>query len=476
MIRLFQQFVPKRKLLLIASEGALLMGAVLVGTSLPGLSTRSLADAGMGELIKGLLSAFTVAILCQVSLSYNDLYDWRVSQNRADLPNRLTHAAGFSFIALAVIVFFLPQLFYFPSLPDLRGQTWKLVLVLVLSFSLIYFWRIGFHWFFYKWGFGERILMLGTGTQARQLCSEIRDHPETGYEIVGFLGPSPPNGKTRDWEAPYLGTSDQLPDLALKDRVSRVIVALEDRRGSLPVEELLGCRLAGIRVEEREALYEKIHGKISLDSLRPSYLIFSSGFRKSRLDLGAKRSVDIVIATAGLLVGWPLMLIVAVAVKLNSRGPVLLGQRRVGLDGREFDLLKFRSMHAGAEERSGPVWALTTDDRITLVGRFIRATRLDELPQLWNILRGDMSFVGPRPERPFFVEQLRNELPYYMERLTVRPGLTGWAQIKYAYGASVADSRQKLQYDLYYIKNMSPLFDLSILLRTIKVILFGQGR
>jgi len=347
--------------------------------------------------------------------------------------------------------------------------------VLMLSFVLLFFWRVGFHWFFFKWGFGEKILMLGTGDQARQLTNAINEHPETGFEVIGFLGPSAPNGTSKEWEAPYLGTADQLPDLAIQNRVSRVVVAIEDRRGALPVDQLLSCRMAGLLVEEREALYEKIHGRISIESLRPSYLIFSPGFRKSRLELGCKRTVDIIGALIGLLVGWPLLLLIAIAIKLDSKGPVLLRQRRVGLDGQEFDLLKFRSMRVDAEEHSGPVWALHTDDRVTRVGRFLRASRLDELPQIWNILLGSMSFVGPRPERPFFVEQLRKEIPYYMERLTMRPGLTGWAQIKYPYGASVDDARQKLMYDLYYVKNMSLLFDVSILLRTIKVMLFSRG-
>ncbi len=470
MIKLFQQFIPRRKLLLIASEGILLMLVVFLGTSLPFLATQHVSEANPHEILKGLLSAFTVAVLCQVSLSYNDLYDWRVSQNRLDLPNRLLHAAGFAFIALAVIVFIFPQLFQFPGMPDLSGQTWKLVLILVLAFAAIYYWRMGFHWFFYKWGFGEKIVILGSGPHARNLHREIERHPEVGFEVVGYMGPQSP-----EFQAPWLGEAEHLRSRSIEYSVARVIVALEDRRGKIPVDALLACRLAGIKVEEHTSLLERLHAKMDLASIRPSYLIFTDGFAKSRLTLAIKRALDVIGALVGLSLTSPLMILTAILVKLDSKGPIFLHQKRVGLDGIDFTLYKFRSMRSDAESQTGPVWANKADDRITRVGRIIRASRIDEIPQMWNILKGQMSFVGPRPERPFFVEQLRKEIPFYAERLTVRPGLTGWAQIKYPYGASIEDSKEKLAYDLYYIKNISLLFDISILLRTVRVILFRQG-
>ena len=472
MIRLFQQFIPRRKLLLIASECFLLVLAIFIGTSVKGLATRSLSDATTQEVLKGILSAFTVAVLCQVSLSYNDLYDWRVSQNRADLPTRLLHASGFSFIALAIIVFFVPWLFQFPGIPELAGQTWKLVLILGLSFIILYYWRIGFHWFFYKWSFAERILILGSGTRAQQLNLEIAKHPETGFEVIGYMAATE---NSDGINATFLGPTEKLPEVARREKVSRVIVALEDRRGALPVAELLSCRLAGVRVEEGESLYEKIHGRMQLETIRPSYLIFSDGFRKSRVELATKRIMDILLSFVGLVLTALLWPIIALAIKLESAGPILFKQARVGLDGQEFMRLKFRSMQVNAEAETGPVWAGNSAHRITKVGRILRKSRLDELPQMFNILIGKMSFVGPRPERPFFVDQLSAEVNYYAERLTVRPGLTGWAQINHPYGASVEDAKQKLMYDLYYVKNMSPLFDISILLQTVKVILFGKG-
>lgn len=472
MIRVFQQFIPLRKLLLVASETVLLTAGLMVGTSLPGFAVRPFEGATGGDFWRGILSALTIAVLCQVSISYNDLYDWRISRNRLDLPNRLLHAAGFSLITLSVIVFFFPSLFFFPSIPTLQGQTWKLVAVLAGCFIVLYWWRVGFHWFFYKWARSEKLIILGTGDLARDLIDEIKERGDVGYEVVGCVGrKKPPEGFPATW----LGGPDALPQFAIEQRISRVIVALEQRRGELPVQELLQCRLAGMRVEERDYLYERLHGRIGLESLRPSYLIFGSGFRKSRLVLGAKRVFDILLALVGLVIAAPFMIVIAIIVKLDSKGPVFFQQTRSGLDGQDFTLLKFRSMREDAEKQSGPVWAQKQDDRITRPGKILRATRLDELPQMFNILLGDMSWVGPRPERPFFVKQLSTEIPYYMERLTVRPGLTGWAQIKYPYGASIEDARRKLEFDLYYIKNMGLLFDLTILLRTVKVVLFQRG-
>jgi sugar transferase (PEP-CTERM system associated) len=254
-----------------------------------------------------------------------------------------------------------------------------------------------------------------------------------------------------------------------------VAVALEDRRSSLPTEELLACRIAGVHVVEQEALYELITGKIAVQALRPSYLIFGEGFERHALSRLAKRTLDVLASLLILFLAWPFMLATAVAVALDSRGPVIFAQERVGKDGRKFTLMKFRSMRADAEKLTGPVWAVADDPRITKVGRFIRKTRLDELPQLFNVLAGSMSLVGPRPEREVFVEELAAKIPYYRQRHIVKPGLTGWAQINYRYGSTFEDSVQKLQYDIFYIKNQSLLFDLSILFNTIKTVILRKG-
>jgi exopolysaccharide biosynthesis polyprenyl glycosylphosphotransferase len=257
--------------------------------------------------------------------------------------------------------------------------------------------------------------------------------------------------------------------------VEVLAVALEDRRARLPVEDLLQCRLAGISVREQAALYEQITGKIAIQALRPSYLIFNEGFAAHPWTDLLKRVADVAMSTLMILLSWPLMLVTAIAVRLDTPGPILFRQERVGRDGLPFTLLKFRSMRADAEAATGPVWAIEDDPRVTRAGRFIRRARLDELPQLFNILAGQMSLVGPRPERPVFVEELAKKIPYFRQRHIVKPGLTGWAQINYRYGASFEDAIQKLQYDLFYIKNQSLLFDLSILFNTVKIVILRKG-
>ena len=293
--------------------------------------------------------------------------------------------------------------------------------------------------------------------------------PSSAAAVAPFPQPHAGNGSS------VHARPKTLLGLAQHLRVDILVVALEDRRARFPIEELLQCRLAGIVVREQEALYERITGKIAVQALRPSYLIFNEGFSVHAWSDLLKRIVDIALSAVGILLSWPLMLATAIAVRLDSPGPILFRQERVGRDGLSFTLLKFRSMRADAEKTTGPVWASEDDPRITRSGRFIRRARLDELPQLWNVLAGQMSMVGPRPERPVFVEELAEKIPYFRQRHIVKPGLTGWAQISYRYGASFEDSVQKLQYDLFYIKNQSLLFDLSILFNTVKIVILRKG-
>jgi len=271
-----------------------------------------------------------------------------------------------------------------------------------------------------------------------------------------------------------LGDYSEIAALCRKEQVDRIIVALDERRGKFPVEQLLLCRLKGIRVDDGMTFTEELAGKLSVENLRPSSLIFSDGFKRSSILKRIKRGFDVVLSTVGIVVTMPVILMISAAIKLDSPGPVLYKQERVGKDGKLFGLLKFRSMHQDAEE-NGPVWADVGDDRATRVGKVIRKMRLDEIPQMINVLKGEMSFVGPRPERPYFVEQLRKELPYYYQRHTLKPGITGWAQIKYPYGASKEDALEKLKYDFYYIKHISLIFDLTIIMETIKTVLLGRG-
>jgi sugar transferase (PEP-CTERM system associated) len=268
---------------------------------------------------------------------------------------------------------------------------------------------------------------------------------------------------------------EDIPALVARHQIDRIVVGLADRRGKLPIEQLLKAKMTGVRVEDATTTYERVTGKILIDDLRPSWLIFSEGFRVSRWTRFMKRTIDLTLSVTMGIVCFPLMVLTALAIWLESGRPIFYCQERVGENGRPFTLCKFRSMRRDAEQAGRPVWARHDDDRITGVGRFIRKTRLDELPQLWNVVCGDMSFVGPRPERPYFVEELGKEIPFYQQRHAVKPGLTGWAQVKYRYGASLEDAMEKLRYDLYYIKHLSIFFDLTIVFDTVKVVLFRKG-
>jgi sugar transferase (PEP-CTERM system associated) len=273
-----------------------------------------------------------------------------------------------------------------------------------------------------------------------------------------------------------VGTTMEIFTVVQAQRVNLIVVALDDRRGKMPMSDLLRCRLAGVRVEEATTFYERLAGKILVHNLRPSWLLFGWGFNRARLFQNTKRLLDVVAAGALLVLLSPLLALIAALIRLTSPGPVLYRQSRVGERGRVFAVLKFRSMRLGAEAATGPVWATEGfDSRVTVLGRYLRKFRLDELPQLLNILRGEMSFVGPRPERPHFIEVLRKVVPYYDERHTVKPGVTGWAQIKFGYGSSIEDAEEKLQFDLYYLRHMSVTFDVGILLDTLKIVALGRG-
>ena len=319
----------------------------------------------------------------------------------------------------------------------------------------------------------HRVLVLGVGRSAGVL-PELQFSGARPFTILGFLEDAPDAADRVPAGFELLGKSKDLLSLADELRPDLVLVALAEMRRALPAEDLLECRLRGINVEEWPTFYEKQTGKILVANLRPSWLIFSDGFVKTDTTRMVKRAMDIGLALLGLALSLPVMAVVALAVKLDSKGPILFRQKRVGERGRIFVLNKFRSMSVDAE-RHGPVWAAARDPRVTRIGGWLRRTRLDELPQFWNVLVGDMSFVGPRPERPEFVGTLQREIPFYMGRHSVKPGITGWAQVRHRYAASVEDSMEKLQYDLYYIKNLSPLLDVVILLSTLQVVLFARG-
>ena len=408
--------------------------------------------------------AIIVAIVCQLSLYYAELYDLRVVADRRELIVRVLQALGAASLILAVTYYALPTLIIG------RGVFLVASLLVVLVVSG---WRFAFEWLSLAVGPAECLLVVGTNTAATGLARELRNRrKELGVDIAGFADD---NADAESVGFPVLGRFEDIPRIVREQHIDRVVVSLVDARGKLPMDRLLDMKLDGVQFDHLATVYEQYTGKIAVENLRPSYLIFNEGFRTSRLQLLLKRVFDVGLAVAGLLVAWPLMLVVALAVRLTSPGPALYHQLRVGQNGRLFTVHKFRSMRQDAEASSGAVWAQKNDPRITLIGQFLRKTRLDELPQLWNVLVGDMSFVGPRPERPEFVDQLSEQIPFYRQRHVVKPGVTGWAQVMYSYGASVEDAVEKLQYDLFYIKHLSVGFDIFVLFKTVQTVLLRRG-
>jgi sugar transferase (PEP-CTERM system associated) len=318
------------------------------------------------------------------------------------------------------------------------------------------------------------VLILGVDQDAVTIAREMLTRREAGYEVIGFVGDDPAQIGKSLINPCVVGVMYDLEGVVSRHRPDRIVIAMSDRRGRLPLDLLLKLKVRdGVMVDEADSFYEKLTGKIGGERLRLGQLVFADASRWSRLYRRARRLMDVVMAGVIGLLSSPLMLLTALAIKLESRGPILYLQERVGLHNRTFRIIKFRSMRVDAEA-NGPVWANEADSRVTRVGRWIRKLRIDELPQLFNIIRGEMSLIGPRPERPVFIEQLEQQIPYYSERHLVKPGLTGWAQVRYRYGASLEDAREKHQYDLYYIKNQSPMLDALILLETARTVLFGR--
>lgn len=468
-----------RKTFLVLGETALLFAAVFVITEFR-MAAQLVYQQPIeyDEMLRAIIRVLIITTTCQICYFFNDLYDWRVTSNKNQAAIQLLQSVAHSAILLAVLHYSfsaVDRVFYdgVNRFQYYAGHPLFVALDLLIIYPLSYYYRMAFHWSVLRWK--DRILFVGVSPMSHTIENEMAERKDPGYEIVGYLVRDDRNPPALPAGRRTVGTFDHMYDVARRERASRLVVTLPERRGNLPILELLNCRLGGIRIEEGELLYERITGKIAVEKLRPSYLIFSEGFYRSKFNYIFKRAMDVGLAVFGLLVAIPIMLVTALAIVIDSRGPVFFRQTRAGKDGMVFTLYKFRSMRVDAEANTGPVWAQSNDARVTGVGRFIRLVRIDEFPQMWNVLRNEMSFVGPRPERPFFVEELKKEIPYYMERLVVKPGLTGWAQINYRYGASKDDALEKLQYDLYYIKNMSIFFDVVIILRTIKVIILRRG-
>ena len=456
--------VRARTITLLGCETALIVLAVVAAAYIR-LGNRAWAAMAFDA---GLPKALLIAAVAQGCLYYADLYDLRLLSDRRELFIRILNALASASLILAGVYY------WFPALVIGRGV---FMIAAIFVITLVIGWRITFEWASRQVRPRERLLLVGTDASATDLARELfeRRH-ELGVEIVGFIDPDPARVGSPMINPGVIGTIEDIPSIVRARRVQRVVVSLADARGKLPMSKLLELRLDGVNFDHLASVYEEYTGKIAVENLRPSWLIFSEGFRKTRLLTATKRLIDIGGAAVGLVLALPIMAAIAVAVRLTSPGPVLYHQRRVGRQGQLFTVRKFRSMRDDAERTTGPVWAAKAGDpRVTAIGGWLRRSRLDELPQLWNVLTGDMSLVGPRPERPEFVGELTTQIPFYGQRHILRPGLTGWAQVKYTYGATKEDALQKLQFDLFYIKHLSVALDLYIMIATVKTVLLQRG-
>ncbi len=456
MVRLFNVYYPTRVLVLVAGEGIIVCASFVLA---------ALMQLGPDSLLVlnyqfGFYKILGIAVVALFFLHYFDLYDMQRLGSRGEIWFRLL-------VVLAMLSFCLAGVGYlFPAF--MLGRNTFTVGLTILTFAL-FVWRWAYEWMIRQPFLRERVYVLGDGDRAKRLVESIRGRPELGMEVIGWAGAIGNGSLSRKELAPAL------MEHAHKRDLDRVIVALADRRGTMPVRDLLELRMAGIKVEDATGIMEKISGRIEVDSLYPSWLIFSEGFKLHPAFMLARRLIAVLVALMCLLLVLPLLPIIALLIKLTSSGPVFYRQKRVGKNGGLFICYKFRTMRQDAEAAGGAKWAGDDDPRITSVGRWLRRMRLDEIPQLWNVFRGDMGFVGPRPERPEFVEWLAREIPYYHLRHVIRPGITGWAQVRYRYGASLEEAREKLKYDLYYIKNLSLSLDLLIFSESVKTVLLGRG-
>ena len=462
MIRFFRHYVSLNLLLLVVFEALILGGAVYAGVNVRFIDSGVIPD----ELTPLMPKAATFIVVMLGLMTASGLYDLEWRGGPLSLLQRLGLSFGLGMITMSLLFYF------FPDLLVGRGA-------FLLSFGLALLGILLSRTLFSRWtragAFRTRALVLGTGSRAAQIETLLSGRGQvSNTEIVGYL----PMGGSHHFvdHDRILDTRESLPELASRLQIGEIILAVRDRRdGGMPVQDLLKCKLRGTRILELSSFFERENGHLQLDSMNASWMILAEGFNQGIIRDTIKRLFDLVVSTAMLVFTLPIMVITAMLIKLESPGPVLYRQERVGQGCRNFTILKFRSMCADAEKDGKPRWARQNDSRVTLTGRFIRRTRIDELPQIFNVFFGDMSFVGPRPERPYFVEDLTQKIPYYGVRHTVKPGITGWAQVRYPYGASYEDAMHKLQYDLYYVKNHSLFLDLMILFQTAQVVLWGRG-
>jgi sugar transferase (PEP-CTERM system associated) len=456
MIRLFNVYYPTRTLVLLLCEALLVCGSFLAATVLlydgPDAYIALVYDNGIVKIV-------ATTILTLLLSYYFDLYEPHRMSGRWEIYFRLLLVLSVLSFILAGVVYFFPDLYIGPHVLTVGIAILAIVLVL---------WRRSYEWLISLSAFRERVYVLGSGERARTIVNTLRNRRDAGIEVVEGKG----NGEGKSGLERF--SADLRALRHPKPKVDRVIVAMEDRRGAMPVRELLDLRLNGVIVEDAASLMERLLGKLPLAGLNPSTLIFTHGFNVKASQQIVRRLISIAVSFVALAICLPFIPFIILAVRLSSPGPIFFRQTRVGLRGRHFSVIKFRTMRQDAEAH-GAVWATKNDPRVTTLGKFMRKTRLDEIPQLWNVLRGEMGFVGPRPERPEFVQWLTSEIPFYELRHMIRPGITGWAQVRYQYGASLEETKQKLEYDLYYVKHLSVGLDLLIMFETIKTIILRRG-
>jgi sugar transferase (PEP-CTERM system associated) len=461
MIRLFRVFVPTSVVALVLSEVILIFACFIIATYLVVDSDPQvflLYDGGLSRI-----ALVVVSVL--LGLYFQDLYnDFRI-RSKTLLIQQLCLVIGLVFFSQALLTYVNR---------DLMMSRWVMIFGCLMILMLIPAWRLLYVGVVFRALGAQRLLFLGTNSVALEIAEQLLDHPQLGLCGVGFIDNNREKGEELKGGT-VLGDIASLRDIVAECKPDRIVVGLTERRQALPVYDLLDFRFLGIRIEEAATTYEAAFGRVSTRELRPSQLIFSAELGPQPRSLAIQSVYSKLIGLIAFLLLLPVMLIVALAVRLTSKGPVLYRQNRVGLNGNPFTLYKFRSMRIDAEAATGAVWATRDDPRVTPIGRWLRRLRLDELPQLFNVVRGEMSIVGPRPERPEFVRTLSEQIPFYRQRHCVRPGVTGWAQINYKYGETLEDTIVKLEYDLYYIKNLSPSLDAYILFHTLKVMLFSQS-
>ncbi|MDH5537189.1 MAG: TIGR03013 family PEP-CTERM/XrtA system glycosyltransferase [Betaproteobacteria bacterium] len=418
------------------------------------------ADAALAK------QAFPYALGMMAIMASFGLYQSDPSQDTTSSGSRIATAFLLGFAIIGLVSYLAPS--HYPGLISLSATA----LTLALAGSLIV--RAAFR----KWSdlsaFKPRVLVLGTGSRVARLADYARANPN--HQVVGYVSLQPAKHYVPSRQVLPMAQGESLLSMAEKHAIDEIVVAVRNRRdGALPLQQLLECKMNGVKVVELPTFFEREFRQVMLDSLNPSWMVLGDGFRQGLFRNSLKRLFDLTVSSVLLLLCLPVLLVTTLCICLESGLPVLYRQERVGLGRRVFTLYKLRSMKKDAERDGAVQWAKADDDRTTWVGRFIRKTRIDELPQIFNVLKGEMSFVGPRPERPFFVDQLVNQVPYYALRHSVKPGITGWAQVRYAYGASVDDAIEKLQHDLYYVKNHSLFLDIMILIATVEVVLWGKG-